>query len=671
MAHDDISSKLDSLRIDIRRLQKNVARMREENRQKAYFMSFLPPPRPPARTAVSARPVIPRHPSAPSSSRFDEKAQVLQKTRMVTQKAQIALETARQLQAALEAERAAQAEKLERMQKTLDVERAAKTARVGELQKALEAERHSLSEEIRQLQDNLDAEQAAQAEKLQQYQTALEEEQSRHLREAEQTRDALLEAKDAVSLAKQAVLDAQRAVRQAAALSVEPPEEIRPPLEKIWQSGEPTGGDGITMSSPEESPGGRQAPAGEAPVEMRAVSPDEPIPAVITESLPAEKKTPSGPRPTSNRLPRNVLVNYLVRELMLYFLMAVLFFFLVFFVNQILLMAQDILKYHVPLSDVARLILYSLPFSIAQAAPFATIVGFLMCLGRLMTDNEILIFRASGRSYSLLLCIVLVLGLGISGASFLVNDYLLPLGISSYNQLYRRVSVANPAVVLESNSVKRTNDLTVVVGNVTEQAVSDMVFFDLDADRNQRIIVSGQSTVHTPSDKSVLMQINMSDVTVVSLDRGKKSDYDVITSENVNMNLFASTIFQVNPVRAPNEYPFLELREQLREMRAKTSANRNTINIYSLELNKKFSLPLGAIFFAFLALPLAIMFGKQNGQTIGLIIGLLLSFVYWAMIIVGQRMAIRNGINSTVVMWLPDAVMGAAGMVFFIGLRRR
>jgi lipopolysaccharide export system permease protein len=106
-------------------------------------------------------------------------------------------------------------------------------------------------------------------------------------------------------------------------------------------------------------------------------------------------------------------------------------------------------------------------------------------------------------------------------------------------------------------------------------------------------------------------------------------------------------------------------------MRANPDTSKNALNSYSLELNKKFSMPFGALFFAFLALPLAIIFGKHNGQTIGLIIGLFLSFLYWAMIIVGQRLALRSGFNGTTMMWLPDALICFFALAFFAGLRRR
>ena len=61
-----------------------------------------------------------------------------------------------------------------------------------------------------------------------------------------------------------------------------------------------------------------------------------------------------------------------------------------------------------------RIMVYSLPFIVAQSAPFATLVGFLMSLGGMMSSNEILIFRASGFSFLRILVPVASLGLIIS-----------------------------------------------------------------------------------------------------------------------------------------------------------------------------------------------------------------------------------------------------------------
>ncbi len=366
-----------------------------------------------------------------------------------------------------------------------------------------------------------------------------------------------------------------------------------------------------------------------------------------------------------NGVNRHVLVRYLSKELFLYFFIAFLFFFMVFFVNQILLLAESILKKRVPIVDVLRLITYSLPFIIAQSAPFATLVGFLMCLGRLVTENEVLILRASGQGYKLILVPVLVLGLLISIVSFFVNDYLLPLGTIKYNRLQRTILTSNPAVELESNSIKRTNDKTLVIGQVHGENVSDMVFFDTDSDGGQRIIVAQNSVAKKASEPGVLMSIQMENPTVIFLDKSQKQDYDVLSAKSLLLNIFASSFFDNNTKVRPAEMTSLDLHREIKEMEKRDDVKPKDLNKYKLEYNKKFSIPFGSIFFAILALPLALLFGKHNGQTIGLIIGLFISVAYWAMMILGQIFGSRSGTNGVILMWLPNLVIGGAGLFFY------
>lgn len=368
---------------------------------------------------------------------------------------------------------------------------------------------------------------------------------------------------------------------------------------------------------------------------------------------------------------RHILVRYLMKELFLYFFVAFLFFFMVFFVNQILLVAENILKKRVPVMDVMRLITYSLPMIIAQSAPFATLVGFLMCMGRLASDNEILILRASGQSYILTLVSVLFMGLLISIASFFVNDYLLPLGNLNYSKLYRSILSSNPAVELEPNSVKRTNDKTLVIGQVDGENVSDIIFFDTDSDGNQRIIIAGNSTVRKSETSGVLMNLLMDDASVLIFNQNKKNDYDVMLSENMELNIFDSVFFQDNNNISPREMTSYDLAKQIKILENKEGTTKKMMNRYKLEMAKKFSLPFGSIFFAFLALPLALILGKHNGQTIGLVIGLFISVFYWAVNILGQIFSSRSGLHGVFVMWLPNILIGIAGIIFYWRLVRK
>lgn len=372
-----------------------------------------------------------------------------------------------------------------------------------------------------------------------------------------------------------------------------------------------------------------------------------------------------------NGLNRNVFFRHIMKELFLYFVIAFLFFFMVFFCNQILLLAENILKKRVPFRDVARLMTYSLPFIIAQSAPFATLVGFLMCLGGLMSANEVLIFRASGQNYSIILIPVVILGAMISLGSFFVNDYLLPLGTIKYNHLYRTILTSNPAVVLESNSVKRTNDKTLVIGNVDDINVSDLVFFDIDSDGKQRMIIAGNSSVEKAKIPGLLMTLNMKNAAVAVLDRNNRRNFDSISAENMELNIFDSSIFESSKAVSPREMTSYDLGKKIKEMKKDQTVSKRVLNQYKLEYNKKFSLPFGSIFFAFLALPLALLFGKHNGQTIGLIIGLFISVAYWAMMIIGQIFGSRSGLSGFWTMWGPNLIILVSALFFYWRLLRK
>lgn len=371
------------------------------------------------------------------------------------------------------------------------------------------------------------------------------------------------------------------------------------------------------------------------------------------------------------KLHRGVLTRYILNELFLYFFISFLFFFMIFFVNQILLMAETILKKRVPIMSVLKLMLYSLPAIIAQSAPFATLVGFLMCLGRMVTDNEVLILRASGQRYSKVLFPVILLGVIISIVSFFVNDYLLPVGTLKYNELYRSIIVSNPAIELESQSIKRMNDSTIVIGDVDKKHVSDLVFFDTDSEQNQRIIVSKESDVLNSVSAGVLMQLKMNDAIVMFLNKTKENDYDVLSSDEMTLNIFESSIISKSGGVSPREMTSYDLYNKLKDMEKNPQIRKQLINTYKLELNKKFSIPFGSFFFALLALPLALVFGKKDGQTLGLIFGLIISVLYWAATILGQIFGIRSGLNGFIMMWGPNFFIGLLGIILYFRLKQK
>ena len=415
----------------------------------------------------------------------------------------------------------------------------------------------------------------------------------------------------------------------------------------------------------------------------------------------------------SGRYVSAIIFRYIAGEALFSFLVSFLFFFFIFFVNQLLLMAQDILTQKVPLYQVALLVLYALPSIIALSAPFASLVGILMTVGRLTSDNEILVMLSSGLSYRNIFIPTLAVGVFISLLSFFTNDVLLPAGTVQYRRLYRQILASTPALELEANSVKRFKDTVIVTGPVSGRAFESLLIMDRTSDGERRIIMARNAEFRDAGNDGI--SLDLYDAFVQSSKEIVREDYDYASSGFLQYWIPQDDLIQAVSAITPSEMSSVDIQTEIvkreselqdrmddRRTRAMPSAlnlenilrrgtmssewNRreNTLNAYTreyqaiqaikrdmglrnyqLEYNKKFSIPFGAFFFVFLAVPLGLL-AKKSGQTVGFIIGLIIAVIYWAMLLGGQNMVARLGFSPFWFMWLPNILTGVIGFILCI-----
>jgi lipopolysaccharide export system permease protein len=409
---------------------------------------------------------------------------------------------------------------------------------------------------------------------------------------------------------------------------------------------------------------------------------------------------------------------YVMSESLFSFLVSFLFFFFIFFVNQLLLMAQEILTKRVPINQVALLVLYSLPSVIAMAAPFASLVGTLMTVGRLSSDNEALVLLSSGLSYRNIFLPALAVGLLISLMSFLANDVLLPAGTVQFSRLYRRILVSTPALELEANSVKRFKDTVVVTGDVTGNAINDVLILDKTSDGERRVIMARNAELKDGGIQG--LSLDLEDAFIQSSKEIARTDYDYGSSGFLRYWVPQEDLIQAVSSIGPREMSSTDVRREirvkeenlrsrldLRYTRALNHAlsleaalrkgpgdiewnrrsaytqsfvreteaaaalrNDRSLLIYRLEYYKKFSIPFGALSFVFLAVSLGLL-ARKSGQTVGFIFGLLIAVIYWALLLGGQTMGQRLGYSPFWSMWLPNILALSAGLLMgLIRIRR-
>lgn len=406
-----------------------------------------------------------------------------------------------------------------------------------------------------------------------------------------------------------------------------------------------------------------------------------------------------------------IVYRYVGAEFFVSFLVAFAFFFFMFFINQLLLLAEDILQKDVPLFDVARLVFYSIPSIIALSVPFATLVGTLMAVGRLSSDNEVVALRAAGFPLSKVFSPVLLIALLLSGISFFVNDYLLPLGTLNFGRLYRELLYANPALELEPFTVKRYQNDTLITGAVEPGRIDHFVIIDTDAQGNKRTITAGSAQLLPEGDPNTIRLV-LRDVTSLSTETG--TDFNYSLAEEMRYNILLQDITVALRTPGPREMSARDVRRAIREkeqaldlrirdwegevairtahaeatvaaaLRGEVSSDRarqivdetirlseqrpfdRTLQVYRLEYHKKFSIPFAAVSFVILAFPLG-LYTRRSGRGVGFGIGLLVATVYWAMLIGGQTFGTqRPAVPPAAAMWAPNVLFFIVGVFVFM-----
>lgn len=409
---------------------------------------------------------------------------------------------------------------------------------------------------------------------------------------------------------------------------------------------------------------------------------------------------------------------YFAREILLAFAVSFLVFFFLFFLNQILLLAEEVLKRKAPAGQVALLIIASLPSILALTAPFASLLGILLAVGRLAGDKEVLAAQAAGIPHRRLFLPVLALGALFTIGSYLANDVLLPQGAVTFNRVYRELILSTPELELGSYSVKFYKNFFIVTGRVEGRTVHGISLLDkTDRDDRQLITAKTARLVEHPSLPGVLT-LQFDNVVGVVPDARRPGSYQYYSADRLDYNIVLRDLVPSAPTVGPKEMRSFDLARQIaakqgevdraqadlqaaaaqqqgrlttlwwlqgldepsRQAQAREAAVRlvdlrsrdltdRVLSSWKTEYYQKFSIPLACLCFVFLAYPLAVLL-QRRGLTGIVALGLLTAVLYWASLLLARTLALEWGWAPELALFLPNFLILVASIPLLVRLVR-
>jgi lipopolysaccharide export system permease protein len=354
-----------------------------------------------------------------------------------------------------------------------------------------------------------------------------------------------------------------------------------------------------------------------------------------------------------------------------------------------------------------------------------------MVFGRLASDNEITASRSCGVSFLRLMIPMLGGAFILTLAMIWFNDRILPESNHKARMLMTDITRKKPTWSLDENIfLDHFEGYSIRVRTIARKTseIEDIII--IQTKNAERIITAKRGKMYFGSDGSTLM-LELEDGEILEIgsqdeqaftrtDFAKQiisipdaaSDFQRTTNGsrgdremNVKMMIernhdkyqqaleymsksdsttrtVVSGLFPGNASPA-DDYPDSRMRaankvyNNIKKIQAKQEFNDRTVKNYLREINsmkveihKKFSIPAACLAFVLMGAPLGSI-ARKGGFTAGIAIAIFFFIIYWAFLILGEQLADKALLPAVWAMWIPNIVVGGAGMLLSIAFVRQ
>ena len=376
-----------------------------------------------------------------------------------------------------------------------------------------------------------------------------------------------------------------------------------------------------------------------------------------------------------------LLTRYILREVSSHALLGGVLFTFVLFMQHLSDILGLAVRNSASLADVARIILYMLPNTLTVTIPMAILVGILLGLGRLAADSEITAMRASGMGvlgFVRIVSILAVLGMALG----LVNSiYLAPrsaralLGLEKSLKSSQASFEVQPRVFYEDlkNYVLYVQDVKPALGGAS---VWKHVFLaDLSEEESPHITTANSAVVLSEanagdSSDSAGIRLHLLHGTQHQVSATNPGQYDISTFSTTDIPMQTGTREGTRVSRSDTPIHALSLGEVYRLSQVPPkNAHDLSARPFLIELNSRFSYPFACIVLMLVGVPLGLS-SKRSGRSTGIVLGIVLVFVYYLTSLVGVAFAKSGKLSPFLGVWSANIIFLVAGVLLLQQLSR-
>ena len=322
-------------------------------------------------------------------------------------------------------------------------------------------------------------------------------------------------------------------------------------------------------------------------------------------------------------------------------------------------LAERLVEGSVPPLGVLRLLILDLPEMVVLGMPIAAFFATLLTLGKLSSNSEMTAMRAAGIPFTRIFRPLLLVGLLLSLAAFVMSNVLLPASKREIRRIDQQALLTQATSLVQYDLFFKTED--------------NLWFFirQVDPRLNTMQDVTILRVDPLPGGKYQLVEVTLAAQAVWNglgwtLREGVTHRYgpdglslaeEPFDYKPLEVSRDLATLMQ--PPVPPNELSLPELAERIAHL---ARSNLNTQPLRT-EFHMRFSLPLASFFAVLISLPLGSTTARSVGRYGGVVLGILLVFAYYVVLSVSRSLGEAGALPPWAAAWSFNLLFGGLGLL--------
>ena len=355
-----------------------------------------------------------------------------------------------------------------------------------------------------------------------------------------------------------------------------------------------------------------------------------------------------------------ILDRYVIREVLLPFVIALLVFTFILIVPAMMQYAEAFIAKGVATPVVLKAMATLLPSSLALSIPSALLIALLIAFGRLSADREFVAMQACGVSVARLLWPVGILAtIGWASTSYVMIE-----ALPDANQAFRQIAFNVLAERAEGEVKPRVfftefPNLVIYVRDIPpEGGWNDVFMADNTPGRSQAIYLVRHGRVALNAAQRTVEMVLEDGTRHVAQPDGT---YQVIKFARQVVSVSPESVFpRGGPTKGDPEMTIAELQQRAAELEAQGMSSHNQI----MAIHRKFAIPVACLVFGVIGLALGAT-NRRDGKLGSFVFGLAVIFAYYIPLTLGPALAKGHLIAPWLAVWAPNIILSLAGAALF------